>query len=47
MISAEAKGTPSAEIIITIPKDKGSKQYKTTLDWLTQELLVPSSIRRL
>jgi hypothetical protein len=31
MISTEIKGTPSAEIIITIPKDKSSKQYKTYL----------------
>jgi hypothetical protein len=31
MITKGSKETPSAEIIITIPKDKGGKQYKTYL----------------
>jgi hypothetical protein len=41
MITKGSKETPSAEIIITIPRDKGEKNRKLTWGWWILGLQAP------
>jgi hypothetical protein len=47
MITKGSKETPSAEIIITIPRDKGGKNIELTLGWWILGLQVPYLIKTL